>query len=110
MLQKEDIVVDVACNLLKGLTAQRRDCRGTIVNELLEESKQPCLVLNVDPSFKEVNEIFGFLSPKQLTTLDNKALKEKATTLANLYQDDLDKEELYVEIESFKYSVKAATI
>ncbi|GBM25467.1 hypothetical protein AVEN_261581-1 [Araneus ventricosus] len=124
MLQKEDIV----CNLLKGLTAQIKDCRGTIVNEVLEEVKQTCLALNVDMSFKEVrkknrffdekcedesseisqhkkfqlallqvndrieaelerrfqlmqkvNEIFGFLSLKQLTILDNKTLREYAT-------------------------------
>ncbi|GBM80840.1 hypothetical protein AVEN_54879-1 [Araneus ventricosus] len=152
MLQKEDIAIDVACNLLKGLTAQIKNCRGSIVNEVLEEAKQSCL----GPTFKEarkrkkkrffdekcedesseifqhkkfklalllvndsieaelerrfqsmqkVNEIFGFLSPKQLTTLDNKTLRKKATTLANLYQDDLDKDELSVEIDSFKYSV-----
>ncbi|GBL79950.1 hypothetical protein AVEN_28989-1 [Araneus ventricosus] len=56
-------------------------------------------------SMQKVKEIFGFLSPKQLTTLDNKILREKATTLANLYRDDLDKDELFVEIESFKHSV-----
>ncbi|GBO34722.1 hypothetical protein AVEN_148649-1 [Araneus ventricosus] len=133
-----------------------KDCRGKIVNEVLEEAEQSCLALNVDPSFKEVtkrkkkrffdkkcedksskisqhkkfklallqvnnrieaelerrfqsmqkvNEIFGFLSPKQLTTLDNKTLREKASTLRNLYRDDLDKDELSVEIESFKYTV-----
>ncbi|GBO14542.1 hypothetical protein AVEN_202666-1, partial [Araneus ventricosus] len=54
---------------------------------------------------QKVNEIFVFLSPKQLTTLDNKTLREKANTLANLYRDDLDKDELSVEIESFKYTV-----
>ncbi|GBO31235.1 hypothetical protein AVEN_129773-1 [Araneus ventricosus] len=55
---------------------------------------------------QKVNEIFGFLSPKQLTTLDNKTLREEAaTTLANLYPHDLEKDELAVEIESFKYSV-----
>ncbi|GBM31520.1 hypothetical protein AVEN_247223-1 [Araneus ventricosus] len=147
MLQKEDIAIDVACNLLKRLTAQIKDCRGTIVNKVLEEAKQSCL----DPSFKEeeeifdekyedesseisqhkkfklallqvndrieaeletrfqsmqkVNEIFGILVSKQLMTLDNKILREKATTLTNLYRDDLDKDELSVEIESFKYSV-----
>ncbi|GBN26070.1 hypothetical protein AVEN_100458-1 [Araneus ventricosus] len=156
MLQKEDIYIDVACNLLKGLTAQIKDCRGTIVNEVLQEAKQSYFTLNVEPSFKEVrkrnkkrffdekcedesseisrhkkfklaslqvndrieaelgrrfqsmqqvNEIFGFLPSKQLTTLDNKTLSEKATTLANLYRDDLNKDELSVEIESFKYSV-----
>ncbi|GBN74433.1 hypothetical protein AVEN_240129-1 [Araneus ventricosus] len=52
MLQKEDIAIDVACNLLKGLTAQIKDCRGTIVNEVLEEAKQSCL----DPSFKEARK------------------------------------------------------
>ncbi|GBN67341.1 hypothetical protein AVEN_203743-1 [Araneus ventricosus] len=56
-------------------------------------------------STQKVNEIFGFLSPKQLTTIDNKTSREKATTLANLYRDDLDKDKLSVEIESFKYSV-----
>ncbi|GBM56184.1 hypothetical protein AVEN_226084-1 [Araneus ventricosus] len=56
---------------------------------------------------QKVNEIFGFLSPKQLTTLDNKTLREKASTLRNLYRDDLDKDELSVEIESFKYTVDA---
>ncbi|GBN98291.1 hypothetical protein AVEN_118704-1 [Araneus ventricosus] len=57
-------------------------------------------------STRKVNEIFGFLSPKQLTTLDNKTLREEAaTTLANLYPHDLEKDELAVEIESFKYSV-----
>ncbi|GBN34837.1 hypothetical protein AVEN_201499-1, partial [Araneus ventricosus] len=56
-------------------------------------------------SMQKVNEIFGFLSPKQLTTLDNKILREKATTLANLYRDYLYKDELSVEIESFKYIV-----
>ncbi|GBM47770.1 hypothetical protein AVEN_260060-1 [Araneus ventricosus] len=50
MLQIEDIAIDVACNLLKGLTAQIKDCRGTIVNEVLEEAKESCLALNVDPS------------------------------------------------------------
>ncbi|GBM89013.1 hypothetical protein AVEN_51215-1 [Araneus ventricosus] len=45
-------------------------------------------------SIQKVNEIFGFMSPKQLTTLDNKTLREKATTFANLYRDDLDKEHL----------------
>ncbi|GBN43201.1 hypothetical protein AVEN_78852-1 [Araneus ventricosus] len=55
---------------------------------------------------QKVNEIFGFLSPKQLTTLDNKTLREKASTLRNLYRDDLDKDELSVEIESFKYTVR----
>ncbi|GBM14005.1 hypothetical protein AVEN_166192-1 [Araneus ventricosus] len=50
-------------------------------------------------------EFSEFLSPKQLTTLDNKILREKAATLANMYRDDLDKDELSVEIESFKYSV-----
>ncbi|GBL95661.1 hypothetical protein AVEN_37419-1 [Araneus ventricosus] len=135
MLQKEDIIIDVACNLLKGLTEQIKDCSGTIVNEVLEETKQSCLALNVDPSFKEVrkrekkrffdgkcedesseisqpkkfklallqvndrikaelerrfqstqkvNEIFGFLSHKQLMTLDNETLRERATTLAKL--------------------------
>ncbi|GBM07120.1 hypothetical protein AVEN_177083-1 [Araneus ventricosus] len=55
---------------------------------------------------QKVNEIFGLLSPKQLTTLDNKTLRdEAATTLANLYPHDLEKDELAVEIESFKYSV-----
>ncbi|GBM11201.1 hypothetical protein AVEN_93277-1 [Araneus ventricosus] len=55
---------------------------------------------------QKVNEIFGFSSPKQLTTLDNKTLREEAaTTLANLYPHDLEKDELAVEIESFKYSV-----
>ncbi|GBM44957.1 hypothetical protein AVEN_126374-1 [Araneus ventricosus] len=54
---------------------------------------------------QKVNEIFGFLSPKQLTTLDNKTLREKASTLRNLYRDDLDKDELSVEIENFKYTV-----
>ncbi|GBM66047.1 hypothetical protein AVEN_181125-1 [Araneus ventricosus] len=55
---------------------------------------------------QKVNEIFGFLSPKQLTTLDNKTLREEAaTTLANLYPHDPEKDELAVEIESFKYSV-----
>ncbi|GBL89044.1 hypothetical protein AVEN_255189-1 [Araneus ventricosus] len=44
-------------------------------------------------SMQKVNEIFGFLSPKQLTTLDNKTLGEEATTLANLYRDDLDKKD-----------------
>ncbi|GBN90583.1 hypothetical protein AVEN_61171-1 [Araneus ventricosus] len=127
MLQKEDIAIDVTCNILKGLASQIKDCRGAIVNEVLEEAKQSCLALNVDPSFKKVrkrrkkrffdeknvklkalkflnikksklalpqvndrieaelerrfqtmqkvNEIFGFLSPKQLTTLDNKTLR-----------------------------------
>ncbi|GBM16060.1 hypothetical protein AVEN_163106-1 [Araneus ventricosus] len=56
MLQKENIAIDVACNLLKGLTVQIKVCRGTIVNEVLEEAKQPCLALNVDPSFKEVRK------------------------------------------------------
>ncbi|GBM63978.1 hypothetical protein AVEN_17559-1 [Araneus ventricosus] len=57
-------------------------------------------------SMQNVNEIFGFLSPKQLTTLDNKTLREEAaTTLANFYPHDLEKDELAVEIESFKYSV-----
>ncbi|GBL75089.1 hypothetical protein AVEN_243863-1 [Araneus ventricosus] len=56
-------------------------------------------------SMQKVDEIFGFLSPKQLMTLDNKTLREKATTLTNLYRDDLDKEELSVQMESFKYSV-----
>ncbi|GBL82426.1 hypothetical protein AVEN_252565-1 [Araneus ventricosus] len=50
---------------------------------------------------QKVNEIFGFLYPKQLTTLDSKTLRQKATTLANLYRDDLEKDELSVEIESF---------
>ncbi|GBM59755.1 hypothetical protein AVEN_94230-1, partial [Araneus ventricosus] len=137
-------------------TAEIKDCRGTIVNEVLEEAEQSCLALNVDASFKEVrkrkkkrffdkkcedgsseisqhkkfklallqvndrieaelerrfqsmqkvNKIFGFLSPKQLTTLDNKTFREKATTLANMYRDDPDKDELSAEIESFKYSV-----
>ncbi|GBM14121.1 hypothetical protein AVEN_37667-1 [Araneus ventricosus] len=55
---------------------------------------------------QEVNEIFRFMSPKQLTTLDNKTLREEAaTTLANLYPHDLEKDELAVEIENFKYSV-----
>ncbi|GBL79996.1 hypothetical protein AVEN_29019-1 [Araneus ventricosus] len=55
---------------------------------------------------QKVNEIFGLLSPKQLTTLDNKTLREEAaTTLTNLYPHDLKKDELAVEIESFKYSV-----
>ncbi|GBN90343.1 hypothetical protein AVEN_265044-1 [Araneus ventricosus] len=145
MLQKEDIAIDVACNLLKRLNAQIKDCRGTIVNKVLEEAKQCCL----DPSFKEEvkifdekyedesseifqpkkfklallqvndrieaelerrfqsmrNEIFGILVSKQLMTLDNKILREKATNLTNLCRDDLDKDELSVEIESFKYSV-----
>ncbi|GBN72927.1 hypothetical protein AVEN_262305-1 [Araneus ventricosus] len=57
---------------------------------------------------QKVNEIFGFLSPKQLTTLDNKTLREKASTLRNLYRDDLDKDELSVEIESFKYTVDSS--
>ncbi|GBM88962.1 hypothetical protein AVEN_269062-1 [Araneus ventricosus] len=56
-------------------------------------------------SIQKVNEIFGFLSPKQLTTLDNKTLREKATTLANLYREDLHKDELSLEIGNFKYSV-----
>ncbi|GBN98704.1 hypothetical protein AVEN_169710-1 [Araneus ventricosus] len=52
MLQKEDITIVVACNLLKGLTAQIKDYKGTIVNKVLEEAKQFCL----DPSFKEDEE------------------------------------------------------
>ncbi|GBN60613.1 hypothetical protein AVEN_49784-1 [Araneus ventricosus] len=54
---------------------------------------------------QKVNEIFGFSSPKELTTLDKKSLREKAITLANLYRDDLDMDELSVEIESFKHAV-----
>ncbi|GBN53986.1 hypothetical protein AVEN_217252-1 [Araneus ventricosus] len=42
---------------------------------------------------------------QQLKTLDNKTLREKATTLANLYRDNLDKDELSAKIESFKYPV-----
>ncbi|GBM76028.1 hypothetical protein AVEN_53903-1 [Araneus ventricosus] len=45
-------------------------------------------------SMQKVNEVFGYLSPKQLTTLDYKTLREKATTLENLYRDDLDKDDL----------------
>ncbi|GBN68009.1 hypothetical protein AVEN_64474-1 [Araneus ventricosus] len=56
-------------------------------------------------SMQKVNEIFGILVSKQLMTIDNKILRAKATTLTNLYRDDLDKDELSVEIESFKYSV-----
>ncbi|GBO18238.1 hypothetical protein AVEN_13119-1 [Araneus ventricosus] len=56
-------------------------------------------------SMQKVNEIFGILVSKQLVNLDNKILREKATTLTNLYRDDLNKDELSVEIESFKYSV-----
>ncbi|GBM05926.1 hypothetical protein AVEN_135286-1 [Araneus ventricosus] len=57
---------------------------------------------------QEVNEIFGFLSPKQLTTLDNKTLREEAaTTLANLYPHDMEKDELAVEIENFNILAKA---
>ncbi|GBL81098.1 hypothetical protein AVEN_83163-1 [Araneus ventricosus] len=124
-----------------------KDCRGTIVNEVLEEAEQSCkevrkrkkkrffdkkckdesseifqhkkfklALLQVNDrieaelerrfqSMQKVNEIFGFLSPKQLTTLDNKTLREKASTLRNLYRDDLDEDELSVEIESFKYTV-----
>ncbi|GBM84249.1 hypothetical protein AVEN_162144-1 [Araneus ventricosus] len=124
-----------------------KDCRGTIVNEVLEVAEQSCkevrkrkkktffdkkcedesseifqhkkfklVLLQVNDrveaelerrfqSMQKVNEIFGFLSPKQLTTLDNKTLREKASTLRNLYRDDLDKDELSVEIESFKYTV-----
>ncbi|GBM61473.1 hypothetical protein AVEN_163869-1 [Araneus ventricosus] len=54
---------------------------------------------------QKMNEIFRILVSKQLMTLDNKILREKATTLTNLCRDDLDKDELSVEIESFKYSV-----
>ncbi|GBO34310.1 hypothetical protein AVEN_114569-1, partial [Araneus ventricosus] len=53
MLQKVDIAIDVTCNLL---TAQIKDYRGTIVNEVLGEAKQSCLALNIDPSFKEVRK------------------------------------------------------
>ncbi|GBN76270.1 hypothetical protein AVEN_158062-1 [Araneus ventricosus] len=123
------------------------NCRGTIVNEVLEEAEQSCkevrkrkkkrffdkkcedesseifqhkkfklALLQVNDrieaelerrfqSMQKVNEIFGFLSPKQLSTLDNKTLREKASALRNLYRDDLDKDELSVEIESFKYTV-----
>ncbi|GBN24595.1 hypothetical protein AVEN_220056-1 [Araneus ventricosus] len=56
MLQKKDVAIDVACNLLKGLTAHIKDYRGTIVNELLEEAKQPCIAFNVDLSFKEARK------------------------------------------------------
>ncbi|GBM95726.1 hypothetical protein AVEN_262564-1 [Araneus ventricosus] len=45
-----------AVSLLKGLTAQIKDCTGTIVNEVLEEAKHSCLALNPDPSFKEVRK------------------------------------------------------
>ncbi|GBM36403.1 hypothetical protein AVEN_57986-1, partial [Araneus ventricosus] len=56
MLHKEKIAIDLACNFLQGLTAQIKDWRGTTVNEVLEEAKQSCLALNVDPSFKEVRK------------------------------------------------------
>ncbi|GBO38571.1 hypothetical protein AVEN_20759-1 [Araneus ventricosus] len=56
LLQKEDTAIDVARNLLKGLTAQIKDRRGAIVNEVLEEAKQSCLALNVDPYFKKVRK------------------------------------------------------
>ncbi|GBM45892.1 hypothetical protein AVEN_211962-1 [Araneus ventricosus] len=49
MLQKEDKAIDDACNLLNGLIAQIKD-------EVLEEAKQSCLDLNVDPSLKEVRK------------------------------------------------------
>ncbi|GBM11929.1 hypothetical protein AVEN_209627-1 [Araneus ventricosus] len=45
-----------AVSLLKGLTAQIKDCTGTILNEVLEEAKHSCLALNPDPSFKEVRK------------------------------------------------------
>ncbi|GBO02417.1 hypothetical protein AVEN_37367-1 [Araneus ventricosus] len=56
LLQKEDTAIDVARNRLKGLTAQIKDYRGAIVNEVLEEAKQSCLALNVDPYFKKVRK------------------------------------------------------
>ncbi|GBM92858.1 hypothetical protein AVEN_246784-1 [Araneus ventricosus] len=83
MLQEEDIAIDVTCNLLKGLNAPIKDCRSTIVNEILEEAKQPCLALNVDPSFKEVRK------KKKIRLFDEKCEEMKALKFLNIKNSNL---------------------
>lgn len=56
MFQKEDIAIDVACNLVKSLTTQIRDCIDKIVNEVLEEAKTSANILNISFSFKDIRK------------------------------------------------------
>ena len=54
-------------------------------------------------ALKDVNSKFGFLSGSQINEIDSTTLQVRAKTLADSYPDDLNKEELVSEIESFKF-------
>ncbi|KAL4083513.1 hypothetical protein QTP88_028829 [Uroleucon formosanum] len=52
-------------------------------------------------ALKDVNSKFGFLSGSQINEIDSTTLQVRAKTLADSYPDNLNKEELVSEIESF---------
>lgn len=54
-------------------------------------------------ALKDVNSKFGFLSGSQINEIDSTTLQVRAKTLADSYPDDLNKEELVSEIESFQF-------
>jgi len=54
-------------------------------------------------ALKDVNIKFGFSSGSQINEIDSTTLQVRAKTLADSYPDDLNKEELVSEIESFKF-------
>lgn len=68
-----------------------------IINRILSEMNSRFDAL------KDVNSKFGFLSGSQINEIDSTTLQVRAKTLADSYPDDLNKEELVSEIESFKF-------
>lgn len=82
-----------------GLT-QEENFRGSlmeILDRILSEMNSRFGAL------KDINSKFGFLSGSQINETDSKDLQIRAKTLADSYPEDLNKEELVNEIESFKY-------
>ncbi|KAG8285040.1 homophilic cell adhesion protein [Homalodisca vitripennis] len=54
-------------------------------------------------SIQNINHLFGFLNGASFGTMSGDDLKAKAIELASKYKEDLDKDELATEVESFKY-------
>lgn len=80
-----------------GITQEEHFRGSLILDRILSEMNSRFDAL------KDVNSKFGFLSGSQITEIDSTTLQVRAKTLADSYPDDLNKEELVSEIESFKF-------
>lgn len=68
-----------------------------IIDRILSELRRRFKAL------QDINTLFGFLYGNQLQSMTDEDLKARATELASTYKCDLDKDELLIEVHSFKY-------